>query len=167
MSPRALALSTGVIFGFCSLLGCDLDTYNARQMFEANSPSGRLPSDPVHFTSANAEPVSSESDDFDAYALDSDSAKRSDRRAPNPALPKRTSHSRFDPNDPRPPLLYIETNDSALAGVPIGLFSDQTFLMGSDGKIRFLENANIRRQAVLQERFQPMDRNDLAMELRA
>jgi hypothetical protein len=165
--PRALALSTGVIFGFCSLLGCDLDTYDARQMFEAKSPADRFPSDPVHFASASVEPVSPESNDFEAYALDSDSAKWTERRAPNPVPPKRTSHSRFDPNDPRPPLLYVETNDSTLAGVPIGLFADQTFLMGSDGKIRFLENANIRRQAVLQERFQPMDRNDLAMELRA
>lgn len=136
-------------------------------MFGANSPPDRLTNDEVHFTSANVETASPQEDDSNSHALDSDSAKRIARRDPNPVLPKRSSHSRLDPNDPRPPLLFIEMKDSTLAGVPIGLFADQTFLMGSDGKIRFLENADIRHQAILQERFQPMDRNDLAMELRA
>ena len=136
-------------------------------MHAENSLPDRSSSDQVHFASTNVETVSPQVDDSNSYALDGDSAKWIARKDPNPVLPKRNSHSRFDPNDPRPPLLFIETNDSTMAGVPIGLFADQTFLMGSDGKIRFLENAKIRHQAVLQERFQPMDRNDLATQLRA
>jgi hypothetical protein len=167
-SPGALALSIGMFFGFCSLLGCDFDSQSAEMMFRANSPPDPLAADQVHFTIANVETISpQEEDEANSQALNSDFTKWIGRKEPNPVLPKRTSPSRFDPNDPRPPLLYVETNDSTLAGVPIGLFADQTFLMGSDGKIRFLENANIRHQAVLQERFQPMDRDDLAVELRA
>lgn len=167
VSPLALGLSIGLLLGFCFLLGCDLDSHSATQLFEANSPPDRLHNDQVHFASANVEKVLPQEDEIDSSGLSGDSAKWIARREPNAVLPKRTSHPRFDPNDPRPPLLFIETNDSTVAGVPIGLFTDQTFLMGSDGKIRILENASIRRQAVLQERFQPMDRNDLAMELRA
>lgn len=75
--------------------------------------------------------------------------------------------SGLDARDLRPPLLLIETQDTTFAGVPIGLFADQTFIMKSDGKIQFLENASIRHQRIVSERFQPIQASDLALELHA
>ncbi len=70
-------------------------------------------------------------------------------------------------SDPRPPLLAVRLHDNTVFGVPIGLFSDRTLLMKSDGSIQHITNADIVQQAVLKDRFQAIGRNELARQLRA
>ncbi len=70
-------------------------------------------------------------------------------------------------SDRRPPVLAIRLKDNTLFGVPIGLFSDQTLLMTSNGSIQRVRNADIVQQALLKDRFQSVDRNELAQHLRA
>jgi len=69
--------------------------------------------------------------------------------------------------DHRPPLLAIRLQDNTAYGVPIGLFSDQTLLMKSDGSIQRISNLDILQHAILKDCFQPMDRKELAQQLRA
>ena len=69
--------------------------------------------------------------------------------------------------DHRPPLLAIRLQDNTAYGVPIGLFSDQTLLMKSDGSIQRISNLDILQQVILKDCFQPMDRKELAQQLRA
>ena len=70
-------------------------------------------------------------------------------------------------SDRRPPVLAVRLQDNTLFGVPIGLFSDQTLLMTSDGSIQRVRNMDIVQQALLKDRFQSIDRNELAQQLRA
>ncbi|MEQ1827359.1 MAG: DUF1570 domain-containing protein [Pirellula sp.] len=77
------------------------------------------------------------------------------------ARPERT----MDSSDRRPPILAVEMHDYTEYGVPIGLFSDKTLLMRRDGSIQFLPNARIVRQRILSDRFESMERNEMAQEL--
>jgi len=70
-------------------------------------------------------------------------------------------------SDTRPPILAIQTKDTVAFGVPIGLFSDQTLLMRNDGAIQRINNSDVLRQAVLQDRFRSIDRTELAQQLRS
>ena len=70
-------------------------------------------------------------------------------------------------SDPRPPLLAVRLHDNTVFGVPIGLFSDRTLLMKSDGSIQHITKEDIVHQAVLKDRFQAISRNELARQLRA
>jgi len=69
--------------------------------------------------------------------------------------------------DRRPPLLAVRLQDNTAYGVPIGLFSNQTLLMKSDGSIQRISNLDILQQTILKDCFQPMDRKELAQLLRA
>jgi hypothetical protein len=71
----------------------------------------------------------------------------------------------IDTSDRRPPILSVELEDVTEYGVPIGLFSDKTLLMRRDGSIQFLTNSRIVRQRVLSDRFESMERNELAQQL--
>ncbi len=82
-----------------------------------------------------------------------------------PSPPPRSNSNGID--DRRPPILAIQLPDHTLFGVPIGLFSNQTVVMRKDGSIQRIKNSDIIRQSVLAERFQSMDRNELAQQLRA
>ena len=73
----------------------------------------------------------------------------------------------LDSSDRRPPVLAVRLIDNTVFGVPIGLFSDQTLLMTSDGSIQRIRNTDIVQQALLEDRFQSIDRNELAQQLRA
>ena len=81
----------------------------------------------------------------------------------NAILPKPNLGS----SDRRPPLLAVRLHDSTVFGVPIGLFSDQTLMMTSDGSIQRLRNSDIVRQSVLKDRFQSIGRNEFSQQLRA
>lgn len=73
--------------------------------------------------------------------------------------------ARFDPSDRRPPILAVRLQDNTVFGVPIGLFSDQTLLMRNDGAIQSLLNSDISDKTILTERFQSIDRGELANQL--
>ena len=69
--------------------------------------------------------------------------------------------------DHRPRLLAVRLQDNTAYGVPIGLFSDQTLLMKSDGSIQRINNLDILQQVILKDCFQPMDQKELTQQLRA
>jgi len=68
-------------------------------------------------------------------------------------------------NDHRPPILAVDLLDHCEFGVPIGLFADKTLLMRRDGSIQYLTNTKIVNQTVLADRFQSIERNELAQQL--
>ena len=69
--------------------------------------------------------------------------------------------------DKRPPVLAVRMLDTTALGVPIGLFSDQMFLMRNDGAIQQIKNCDIVHQAILNDRFRPIERSELAQQLRS
>jgi hypothetical protein len=88
--------------------------------------------------------------------------------APQHNLEARSSVRRsFSPSDMRPPILAVQTSDSTALGVPIGNFSDQLLLMRNDGAIQRIQKPDIVQQSLLKDRFQSIDRNELAQQLRA
>jgi len=166
------AVSLGLIICLCSNLGCNFEIQNAEDSYLKDAdnearPTDRSPSNQVHFTSADAGIPTTDSDASTYPSLDKETANVITLKERYRATSERSSYPILNSQDRRPPLLVVETDDTTLTGVPIGLFADQTFIMKSDGKIQFLDNNSIRRQAVVQERFRPIDRNSLALELHA
>ena len=69
--------------------------------------------------------------------------------------------------DNQPPILAVRLPDHTVLGVPIGLFAEQIFLMRNDGAIQLIKYSDIVQQTVLKDRFWPIDRSELAKQLRA
>jgi hypothetical protein len=90
------------------------------------------------------------------------SSSHFDAFMPETKLPVQPS---LDTSDPRPPILAVETSNATHLGVPIGLFSDQMMLMMHDGGIHFIDHASVKHQSILSERFQAIDRSELARAL--
>ncbi len=82
-------------------------------------------------------------------------------------LPRNTPTPKLGTGNGRPPILAVRLLDHTAFGVPIGLFADQTMLLRSDGAIQRIKNSDIVQQTILNDRFHPMERNELAQQLRA
>lgn len=104
-------------------------------------------------------------DSFDAksspHALSTQSLTDSNAPRSQCAIPSSPTTER------RPPILAVQLEDSTAHGIPIGLFADQTLLMRNDGSIQRIQNTHIVRQSILHERFRPIDRAELANQLRS
>ncbi len=92
----------------------------------------------------------------------------SSQTAPEPMGLDRYSipDNQFRNADKRPPVLAVRMLDHTAFGVPIGLFSDQMFLMRNDGAIQQIRKCDIVHQAILNDRFRPIERSELAQQLR-
>ena len=77
------------------------------------------------------------------------------------------SNSKSTTSDSRPPILAIQLRDTTAFGIPIGLFSDQTLMMRSDGAIQRIQNSEIIQQSILKDRFRAIDQAELSQQLRA
>ncbi len=66
-----------------------------------------------------------------------------------------------------PPMLEVRTRSLAIAGLPIGVFSDKTLLMLRDGGIHELENVHIQTQQITNEPFRSIEPRELSNQLQS
>ena len=86
---------------------------------------------------------------------------------PNSSALLSVPHTRSGTGDNLPPILAVRMMDHIALGIPIGLFTDQMFLMRNDGAIQQIKYSDIVQQTVLNDRFHSIDRSELAKQLRA
>ena len=163
------------VFAFFSLLlqsGCEQSGREVSELSPALSPDADSSSDEGLqgrgvLVRADRNDASNRPDEIEKWPTSKVSppdplSKR--QSGPSPRVP--TQFVPGFPSDPRPPLVALQLADSTLLGVPIGRYSDLTFLMRNDGTILSVPKAHILKESVLQDRFQTILHKELAQQLR-